>query len=87
MNNPEGGGASRPKIEQPATERNPELDLSDVPVEEVSREDGRTMLDQAAREYLGISGASFLRDWRAGRYADHDNPDVAKVALLVPFAG
>ena len=75
-----------PKLEQPAIEGDVTFDVAHVTVEEVSIEDGRSMLDAAAQEHLGVSGPSFLRDWRAGKYAEHDNPDVAKVALLVPFA-
>jgi transcriptional regulator with XRE-family HTH domain len=55
-------------------------------VVEVSREDGREMLDRAAREALGISGDEFLSKWDAGDYADADDQAVTRVAMLIPFA-
>jgi hypothetical protein len=58
----------------------------EVEVVEVSREEGREMLDRAAREALNISGDEFLSKWDAGDYADADDPAVTRVAMLIPFA-
>ena len=59
----------------------------DVQVQEATPEEGCAILDRAARRWLGISGDEFLTGWRNGAFADDDeNPDLAKVALLVPFA-
>lgn len=55
-------------------------------VVEVTREEGRAVLDRAAREALGISGEEFLARWDAGQYEDDGNPAVARVAMLIPFA-
>lgn len=61
---------------------------SAVSTEEVTPEEGRQILDEAARRWLGISGEDFLAAWRTGQYAEsEDDPHVAKVALLIPFAG
>ncbi|MHB2024693.1 MAG: hypothetical protein ACYCO3_15445 [Mycobacteriales bacterium] len=58
-----------------------------VATEEVSPDEGRQVLDDAARRWLGISGEEFLAAWRDGRYAEaEDQPEIAKVALLIPFA-
>jgi hypothetical protein len=57
-----------------------------VEVVEVTREEGRAMLDQAAREALNMSADEFLRKWDAGEYEDADDPAVTRVAMLIPFA-
>jgi len=46
------------------------------------------MLDEQARGRLGVSAEEFLRRWDAGEYAagEHDRPDVAVVAMLIPLA-
>lgn len=68
---------------------------SDVePVEsqgiEVTEEEGRRIFDEAAREWLSISGEEFLRRYDAGEYANlvesEDNRRVVDLALLIPFA-
>lgn len=58
----------------------------DVEVHEATPDEGRTLLDHAAQRWLGISGDEFLERWHAGKYADDENPDLPKVALLIPFA-
>ena len=58
----------------------------EVEVAEATREEGRVMLDRAAREVLAISGDEFLARWDAGEYRDSDDPAVTRVAMLIPFA-
>jgi hypothetical protein len=58
----------------------------EVEVVEVNREEGRAMLDRAAREVLNISGDEFLSRWDAGEYEDAEDPSVTRVAMLIPFA-
>jgi hypothetical protein len=58
----------------------------EVEIVEATREEGRAMLDRAAREELGMSGGQFLAKWDAGEYDDTDNPAVTRVAMLIPFA-
>jgi hypothetical protein len=58
----------------------------EVEVVEVTREQGRAMLDRAARDELGISAEQFLAKWDAGEYEDADDPTVTRVAMLIPFA-
>jgi hypothetical protein len=57
-----------------------------VKVVEATREEGRAMLDRAAREVLKISGEELLARWDAGDYEDADDPAVTRVAMLIPFA-
>ncbi len=58
----------------------------DVQIDEVSRADGRAIVDQAAQKWLGISGETFLSSWQAGAFRDDDDPNIARVAVLIPFA-
>lgn len=53
---------------------------------EATREEGRAMLDRAAREALNISGDEFLTKWDEGDYEETDDPSVTRVAMLIPFA-
>jgi hypothetical protein len=53
---------------------------------EATPEEGRAMLDRAAREVLNISGEEFLARYDAGEYEDSDDPAITRVAMLIPFA-
>ena len=58
-----------------------------VTVNEVSAEEGRAILDRAARRYLNMSADEFIAAWNAGRFDDDpDRPEVMRVATLLPFA-
>jgi hypothetical protein len=52
----------------------------------VSREEGFEILDRQARKYLGMSGDEFARQYRAGELPDPDRSEVARVAMLLPYA-
>lgn len=53
----------------------------------IDQKEGRDILDEAARKYLGISAEEFLKRWDAGEYAGHaDTPDVMRVVSLIHFA-
>lgn len=56
--------------------------------EPVSSSEGFALLDEQARERLGLSGTDFLAQWDAGVYAgpEGDQPEVVKVAMLIPLA-
>jgi hypothetical protein len=58
----------------------------EVEVVEATREEGRAMLDRAAREELGLAGGEFLSKWDTGGYDNTDDPAVTRVAMLIPFA-
>ena len=55
-------------------------------VVELSRQEGRDMLDEAARDTFGVPGDEFLAKWDAGDYEDADDPAVTRVGMLIPFA-
>ncbi len=67
-----------------------EEQVDDPEIVWVSPEDGRRMFDEAAREWLGISGEEFIRRYDAGEYADmvetEDNRRVIDLHLLRNFA-
>jgi hypothetical protein len=53
----------------------------------LTRIEGRELLDRRARAELGVSGETFIKRWKAGRYARRANdPEVVRVAMLLPFA-
>ncbi len=61
--------------------------INEVQIEEVSKEEGFKILDEAARHYLDMPGEKFLELWFAGEFADRvDTPEVITVAMLIPFA-
>jgi DNA-directed RNA polymerase specialized sigma subunit len=56
-------------------------------IRELTREEGRALLDREARRYLGMSADEFIQAWESGKFADNpDQSDVMYVALLLPFA-
>ena len=56
-------------------------------VQELDADEGRALLDRQARRYLGMSGEEFLRAWERGELDPDADPNVARVAMLVPFGG
>lgn len=53
----------------------------------MSRAEARRAFDRAARHYLGMSGAAFLRRWKAGEFDRPDaDPNAMSVAMLLPLA-
>lgn len=56
------------------------------PIKELTAEEGRELFDRAARRYLNMSGDEFIRAWDAGEFDDPEQPDVIRVAMLIPFA-
>jgi len=61
---------------------------NDLPkIRVLSRSDGFALLDRHARAELRVSGKTFLRRWKAGKYAKRaDRPEVVRVAMLLPLA-
>lgn len=55
-------------------------------VVEATPEEGRELFDRAARKALGISGDEFLARYDRGMFDDTDDPAVAGVTTLIPFA-
>jgi len=55
--------------------------------QELSREEGRAILDRQARRCLGMSGDEFVRAWNAGEFDDDpDRPEVMDVVMLIGLA-
>jgi len=55
--------------------------------QELSRDEGRALLDRQARRCLNMSGDEFVRAWNAGEFDDDpDRPEVMEVVMLLPFA-
>ena len=53
----------------------------------VAQEEGKRILDEAARKYLNMSAEEFLAAWDGGTFADRvDTPEVMRVASLIHFA-
>ena len=60
---------------------------TDTQIQEVTPEEGRAIVDRAARRNLHMSGEQFLKAWDAGVFDDDpDRPEVMSVAMLLPFA-
>jgi hypothetical protein len=55
-------------------------------IRELTLEQGQQLLDEKARQYLGMSGEEFARRWDAGEIDADDEPDVMRVAMLLGFA-
>ena len=56
-------------------------------VRALTRQEGKILFDQRARAELKISGATFVKRWKAGKYAKKAcRPEVMRVAMLLPFA-
>jgi hypothetical protein len=57
------------------------------PIQELSLEEGRALLDRQARRYLNISGEEFVQQWHAGAFDDNpDSPEIMRLAMLLPLA-
>jgi hypothetical protein len=57
-----------------------------VSTREATPEEGRAILDRAARRHLKMTGPEFVAAWKAGKFTDTDRPEVVRVAMLLPFA-
>jgi len=62
------------------------IDDTDV-IQYMSVEEGRAILDQEARAYLGISGEEFVRRYIANDLADLDPSSVSTLYHTLPLAG
>jgi hypothetical protein len=67
----------------PAASAPPAAPLEPTP-RVVSAEEGRAIIDERARRFLGMSGEEFRRRYEAGEL-DPDNDNVLRVALLLPL--
>lgn len=65
------------------------IDDTDV-IQHISVEEGKAILDQEARAYLGISGEEFIRRYVGGdleELVERDPSSVSRVSMSLPLAG
>lgn len=51
----------------------------------LTHEEALAVLDEQAREYLGMSGEEFLRRWKTGDFEDPDSFEVIHVGIMAPL--
>ncbi len=53
----------------------------------LSKKEGMELLDKQAMRYLHMSGKEFIEAWREGKFdTSSENPEVTRVAMLLPLA-
>lgn len=58
----------------------------DVDIEELTEAEAWAIFDAESRRVLGLSGTEFEEKWRAGDLASSDDPNITRVAMLLPSA-
>jgi hypothetical protein len=58
---------------------------TDIEIHELTPEQGRQLLDDKARRYLGISGNEFRSRWEAGEIDADDEPDMMRARCSWPL--
>jgi hypothetical protein len=81
-----GWSRNRPARPTLSKERFAMATRTDNEIRELTPEQGQQLLDDKARQYLGISGEEFRIRWEAGEIDADDEPDVMRVAMLLPLA-
>jgi hypothetical protein len=59
----------------------------DNEIRELNPEEWAQLVDEKARQYLGMSGEEFERRLNAGEIDVDDSPDVTRVAMMLPLHG
>ena len=54
-------------------------------IKKLTAPQARRLLNRQARRYLNISGAEFVRRWKAGEFQNQDRPEIMRVAMLLPL--
>jgi hypothetical protein len=54
-------------------------------VRALNSKQAKRLLDRQAKLYLNISGKEFIRRWDRGEYKRKDTPEIARVAMMLPF--
>lgn len=57
---------------------------TNVTVINIDRDESWEIFDAAANNLLGVSADQFVKDWDAGEYAERDEIEVMRVAMLRP---
>jgi hypothetical protein len=58
---------------------------TDNEIRELNPEEWAQLVDEKARQYLGMSGEEFERRLNAGEIDIDDSPDVTRVAMMLPL--
>jgi hypothetical protein len=53
----------------------------------LSRKEGKKLLDRQARRSLNMSGEEFVCKWKARQFEDPEDPELMRLAFLIPFGG
>ena len=62
------------------------VNSKDAVVRQMSKTEGREMLDALAHRYLEMSADEFITAWDSGGFdRDPDRPEVVRLAMLLPF--
>jgi len=48
-------------------------------------EESRKLFDRSARRSLNMSGKEFIRRWEKGAFKNPENPEVMRLAMLMPL--
>lgn len=59
---------------------------SDIELRELSAEEAHRLLDDKARQYLGMTADEFVTRWHEGAIDPDADPHVMRVAMLLPLA-
>lgn len=60
---------------------------TDDEIRELTPEQGQQLLDDKAEQYLGMAGEEFRARWDAGQLDPDADPNVMRVAMLLPLVG
>jgi hypothetical protein len=74
----------RSKKMDSATKHRPAEDYS---VRELSGAEARKIFNDIVNNTFGISAKDFIKNYRAGKYADRDDCDLMSILMLLPFTG
>ncbi|MBA3891854.1 MAG: hypothetical protein H0X64_15135 [Gemmatimonadaceae bacterium] len=58
---------------------------TDNEIRELTPQQGRQLLDEKAQQYLGLTGEEFRDRWEAGELDPDADPNVMRVAMLLPL--
>jgi hypothetical protein len=55
-------------------------------IRELTRDEGRALLEDAAQRHFNMGGQEFVRRWKAGEFVGRDDPHLMHLAMLLPLA-
>jgi hypothetical protein len=56
-------------------------------VKVLNRTEGRRLFRRQVRRSLNMSPEEFIRKWKAREFDDPENPEIMRLAFLMPFGG